>query len=58
MKRVCACCKKDLGEIENPTDGVTTGICDDCLLHHFPHHYEKIKGIVEEEEKIGNRKKS
>ena len=59
MKRICAWCTKELGEIENSTGGTTHGICDDCLLHHFPHLYEKVNGIIiEKEEKIGNRKKS
>ena len=42
LKIVCAWCKKHLGEKESDTEGETCGICDDCLLRHFPHHYERI----------------
>lgn len=31
MKRVCAHCKKDLGEKEGPADRVSHGICPECL---------------------------
>ena len=44
---ICAWCGKKLGEKEG--EGTTHGICDDCLLLHFPHHYAKIKGILEVE---------
>ncbi len=42
---VCAWCGKELGEKDGEgVDGVSHSICDDCLLHHFPHTYEKVKG--------------
>jgi len=49
LKIVCAWCGKELGEKEGPegTEGTTPGICDDCLFKNFPHHYAKIKGILE-----------
>jgi len=43
MDIICAWCEKKLGEKEG--DGITHGICDDCLLHYFPHEYEKVKSI-------------
>ena len=45
MDVTCAWCGKKLGEKEG--EGETHGICDDCLRVHFPHHYDKIKGILE-----------
>lgn len=45
MKRVCAWCGKDMGEIEPlDDDSITHGICDDCLLRNFPHIYELVYG--------------
>ena len=44
MDRICAWCKKKIGEKES--DGETPGICDDCLNLHFPHHADKIRGIA------------
>ena len=34
MKRICSYCEKDLGEDPSifPIEGVTHGVCDDCLL--------------------------
>ena len=47
----CAWCKRILGD-KPPYGGkydqeVTDGICDDCLNRHFPHHADKIRGILE-----------
>lgn len=43
----CGWCGKHMGEKDGQgVEGTTTSICDDCLLHNFPHHYEKIKRIV------------
>ncbi len=42
----CGWCQKPMGEKDGKgQEGETTGICDDCLLHHFPHHYARIKAI-------------
>ena len=30
MTKICAWCKKDLGTVEGPEEGVTHGICPDC----------------------------
>lgn len=47
MKIECAWCGKDMGEKEPLVEpGPTHGICDDCLLHNFPHLYDKIKAII------------
>ena len=43
MKVVCGWCKKDMGEKEPLEDpDATHGICDDCLIKHFPHVGRKI----------------
>ena len=48
LKIVCSWCQKELGEKEGEgVDGISHGICDDCLLHNFPHLYDKIKGKLE-----------
>jgi len=48
MDVICGWCGKEMGEKDGEgTEGETTGICDDCLRVHFPHHYDKIKGILE-----------
>lgn len=40
----CAWCGKALGEKDGEgQEGTSDGICDACLLHHFPHIYELIK---------------
>ncbi len=49
MKIVCAWCNKDMGE-KGTEDGETHSICDDCLLHNFPHLYDEVKEILDEEE--------
>lgn len=47
LKIVCGWCGKEMGEKDGEgTEGETTGICDDCLLRHFPHLYEKVKEEV------------
>lgn len=46
LKVVCAWCGKELGEKEGP-EGITHGICDNCLLRYFPHIYEKVKESLE-----------
>ena len=39
----CAWCGKDMGEKDGKgAEGVTDGICDNCLLLNFPHVYEKV----------------
>jgi hypothetical protein len=32
LKRVCAWCQADLGEVDNKNSGVTHGICPACLI--------------------------
>ena len=45
LKIVCGWCGKELGCKEGgDSDGEAHGICDDCLLHNFPHLYDKVKG--------------
>ena len=38
-----------MGEIESEHEGITHGICDDCLNHYFPHHADKIRECLEVE---------
>ena len=45
MDIICAWCKNKLGEKEG--EGETHGICDDCLNHYFPHHADRIRGVLE-----------
>jgi len=45
MEVICAWCQKKLGEKDG--EGITHGICDSCLLHHFPDLYDKIKATLE-----------
>ena len=46
MKIRCAWCQTIIGEKEPLSDdSVTDGICDDCLLGHFPNVYEKCKQL-------------
>jgi len=36
MRRICACCKKDLGEVDSEGGGsavITHGLCGDCAFH-------------------------
>lgn len=50
MRITCGWCQRPLGEKEPLEDKQEThGICDDCLRNYFPHHYDKIKGILEVE---------
>ena len=44
---VCAWCGKKLGEKDGQgVEGTSHGICDSCLLHHFPHVYEQVHDII------------
>ena len=46
----CGWCGKELGEKDGQgVEGDNHGICDDCLNHYFPHHADKIRGILEVE---------
>ena len=45
IRRRCAWCKKDMGEIatDNPESNgqITDGLCEDCFAKHFPEYYTK-----------------
>ncbi len=48
MKRVYSWCQKDMGEkLPYDDDSVTHGICDECMLIHFPNVYEETYGDKE-----------
>ena len=55
MIRVCSWCGKELG-VKPPYDDKshTDGICDDCLLRYFPDIYEKVIGIIGEQDNDNN----
>ena len=36
IKRVCAWCKKDMGEIPGDEEGVTHGMCEECFKKYSP----------------------
>lgn len=50
---ICAWCEKELGEKECKCEGDALDICDDCLLHHFPHQYQRVKAIEAAEKAKG-----
>jgi len=53
LKIRCAWCGEDMGEKDGKgIEGTSDGICDNCLLQHFPHLYER---IIKEDQDNGNK---
>lgn len=44
MTRRCAWCKKITGQTEDDEEGITHGICPDCLERHFPAEAKQMEG--------------
>jgi len=50
LRVICAWCGKYLGEKKGEgIEGVSPGICEDCVCLYFPHQAEKVKKDLEVE---------
>ena len=49
VKVICSWCLRLIKEVtwDTTNDDPSHGICDDCLLEYFPHHYDAIKAHQE-----------